>query len=178
MKMSGKKSLLVVLVVLAGLVLAASVWADPVGMGKGFGRPCGHGGMNLTPEQAAKLFDVKEKFHSDTADLRKQLWVKRAEMAALWKAENPDQNAILAKVKELNALRGQLQEKMVAMRLEIRKIVPKPPMKTSMAEGCGLGPMAMEMDPGFMPPPPPPPMEMDPGFMPPAPPPPVFAPGE
>jgi zinc resistance-associated protein len=62
---------------------------------------------------------------NDTAEVRKQMMVKRAELAALWKAEKPDEKAIVAKQKELNALRGQLQEKSVPFRLEARKIAPQ-----------------------------------------------------
>ena len=87
------------------------------------------GHMNLTPDQAGKLFDAKEKFRTDTAALRRQLVVGKAEMAALWKAETPDENAIVAKIKALAPLKEQLMEKKVAFRLEIRKIVPKPLMK-------------------------------------------------
>jgi len=149
MKPLGKRSLLLILTLLLAVGLAAVVWAEaPKGMPQGpmmmwHGHQCHHGHMNLTPDQAAKLFDVKEKFRTDTAALRKQLFVGRAEMAALWKAENPDGKAIVAKVKELSDLRGQLMEKRVLFRLEVRKIVPKPPMKTGMGEGYGMGPVAM-----------------------------------
>ena len=85
--------------------------------------------MNLTPDQAGKIFDLKEKMQTDTAGLRKQMMVKHAELAALWKAEKPDQTAIQAKQKELNALRDQMQEKMTAFRLEAKKIAPD----------CGMG---------------------------------------
>ena len=50
--------------------------------------------------------------------------IKRLEMRDLWKAENPDEKAILAKQKELNALRDQMMEKMVPFRLEAKKIAP------------------------------------------------------
>ena len=95
--------------------------------------------LNLTPEQAGKLFDVKEKFRNDTAALRKQLFVGRAEMAALWKAENPDEKAIVAKVKELSDLKEQLMEKMVDLHLEISKIVPHGFWGMGMGRGCGMG---------------------------------------
>lgn len=68
--------------------IAVSVWAQPMGMGQGSGM------MNLTLDQAGKTFDLKEKMHTDTAGLRKQLMVKHAELAALWKMEKPDQTAI------------------------------------------------------------------------------------
>jgi hypothetical protein len=46
--------------------------------------------------------------HTDTAGQRKQMMVKPAELAALWKMEKPDQTAIQAKQKELNVLRDQM----------------------------------------------------------------------
>ncbi len=82
-------------------------------MGGGMG--CGMmGAMNLTPDQAGKFFDLKEKFRTDTAGMRKQMMVKHAELAALQKAEKPDQAAIDAKQKELKALWDQMQEKRTA----------------------------------------------------------------
>ena len=118
MKNVRKVSLRLVLALALSLGLAASVWAQPMGKGKGQGM------MNLTPEQAGQIFDLMEKIHADTAGLRKQMMVKHAELAALWKAEKPDQNAIQAKQKELNALRDQMQEKMTAFQLEAKKIAP------------------------------------------------------
>jgi len=162
MKKSGKLSLLLVLALALSLGLAASVAAQP--MGKGMGH--GPGMMNLTPEQAGKIFDLKEKMHADTAGLRKQMMVKHAELAALWKAEKPDQNAIQAKQKELNGLRDQMQAKMTAFRLEAKKIDPNFGMGMGrgmgMGHGCGMGPGGMGMGPGGM--------GMGPGMAPPPPP--------
>ena len=61
------------------------------------------------------------------------MMVKHAELAALWKAEKPDQAAITAKQKELNALRDQMQEKRTAFILEARKIAPE------LGKGFGRG---------------------------------------
>ncbi len=113
----------------------------------------GPGMMNLTPEQAGKIFDLKEKMHADTTGLRKQMMVKHAELAALWKAEKPDQNAIQAKQQELNALRDQMQEKMTAFQLEAKKIAPdfNMGMGMGMGPGSGMGPgpgMGMGKCPG------------------------------
>jgi Spy/CpxP family protein refolding chaperone len=145
LKKSGKLPLLLVLALALSLGLVASVWAQP--MGKGMGH--GPGMMNLTPEQAGKIFDLKEKMYVDTAGLRKQIMVKHAELAALYKAEKPDQNAIQAKQKELNALGDQMQEKMTALQLEAKKIAPD----LDMGPGPGMG-MGMGMCPGAGPPPP------------------------
>jgi zinc resistance-associated protein len=151
MKNAGKISLLLVLALALGLGFAASVWAQP--MGKGMGQ----GMMNLTPEQAGKIFDLKEKLHADTVDLRRQMMVKHAELAALWRAENPDQKAIQAKQKELNTLRDLMQDKMTAFGLEAKKVCPGFNMGMGMGMGmsdCGMGP-GMSMSPGAGPPPPP-----------------------
>jgi zinc resistance-associated protein len=128
-----KISIVVVLALALTLGLAASSWARPGGGGMGGGMGCNVGAMNLTPDQAGKFFDLKEKFKNDTAAARKQMMVKRAELAALWKAEKPDQAAISAKQKELNAFRDQMQEKKVAFQLEARKIAPE------LAQGFGRG---------------------------------------
>jgi Spy/CpxP family protein refolding chaperone len=156
---NGKKirkiSLRLVLALALSLGLAASVWAQPMGKGKGPGM------MKLTPEQAGQIFDLKEKFHADTAGLRKQMMVKEAEMASMWETEKPDQTAIQAKQKELNALRDQMQEKMTAFEFDAKKIAPNFNMDMGMGEGMGRGPgMGMGrgpgggMDPGKVPPPP------------------------
>jgi zinc resistance-associated protein len=133
-------SLVVVLTLALTLGLAASSWARPCGGGMGGGMGCGPGAMNLSPDQAGKFFDLKEKFRNDTADLRKQMMVKQAELAALWKSASPDEKAIIAKKKELNALRGQMQEKHVAFKLEARKIAPELAQGFGRGMGCGMGP--------------------------------------
>ena len=149
-KQSGKLSLLLVLALALSLGLAASVWAQP--MGKGVGQ--GPGTMNLTPDQAAKIFDLMEKLDAETVDLRKQLMVKHAELAAMWKTGGAEQNAIQAKQKELNALRDQMNEKMTAYRLEGKKIAPDFDMGMGVGMGMGMGPGGMSMGSGAGPSPP------------------------
>jgi Spy/CpxP family protein refolding chaperone len=147
-------SLRLILALALSLGLAASVWAQPMGKGMGPGM------MKLTPEQAGQIFDLKEKFHADTAGLRKQMMVKEAEMASLWETEKPDQTIIQAKQKELNALRDQMQEKMTALEFEVKKIAPDFKMGRGMGEGMGYGPgkgmghgPGAGMGPGKVPPP-------------------------
>jgi len=138
-----------ILALALSLGLAASVWAQPMGKGKGPGP-----GMNLTPDQAGKIFDLMEKMQAETTDLRKQLMVKHAELAAMWKAGGAEQNAIQAKQKELNALRDQMQEKTAVYRLEAKKIAPDFDMGMGVGMGMGMGPGGMGMGPGNVPPPP------------------------
>ena len=148
MKNAGKVSLLPVLALALSLGLAASAWAQPTG--KGMDPKM----MNLTPDQAGKIFDLMEKLQADTAGLRKQLMVKHAELAALWKAGGAEQNAIQAKQKELNALRDQMQEKTAVYRLEAKKIAPDFDMGMGVGMGMGMGPGGMGMGTGAGPPPP------------------------
>lgn len=118
--------LMLLLVLGLTLSLATAAWAGP---------RCG-GGMNLTPEQTEKAFDLRQKFMNDTANLRKGMAVKRAELLALWQAEKPDEKAILAKQKEINALKEQFQAKAVPFRLEMQKVCP---MGQSGGPGGGMG---------------------------------------
>jgi zinc resistance-associated protein len=136
----GKFSLVLLLAVVMSLSLAASSWARPWG-------GCMMGGGNLNTEQAGQLFDLKQKFMNDTADLRKAMMIKRTELSALWRAENPDEKQILAKQKEVNALREQMQQKSMAFKLQARKICPQGPL--GMGPHGGMGPGAgMGMDGG------------------------------
>ena len=134
-----KLSVAVLLALGLFLSLAFASWAQPWGM-KGHGGHGGHWGKfaNLTPEQAGKLFDLRQKFLDDTASIRKDMVVKRAELRALWRVENPDEKQILAKLKEINAIQAKLQEKVVPFRIVVKKILPKgpgPKDKLSMEDG-------------------------------------------
>jgi len=128
-KQSLKKTWLIISLLAAlGLSLGAvdSAWARG-----------GWGGMNanLTPEQSAQLFDLRQQFRNDTAGLRQQMMVKRTELAALWRSQAPDQNQIQAKQQEINALRDQLQAKRTAFRQQNQQICPQ----AGMGRGGGRG---------------------------------------
>ena len=139
---TSKISLAVVLALALTLGLAASSWARHGGGGMGGGN-CA---MNLTPDQAGKFFDLKEKFHNDTASVRKQMMIKHAELGALQKAEKPDQAAITAKQAEIKALWDQMKEKRTAFQAEAGKISPDlakgfgPGMRGGKGHGRGMGP--------------------------------------
>jgi Spy/CpxP family protein refolding chaperone len=126
---TSKISLVVALALALTLGLAASSWAGPGSGGMGGGKCF----MNLTPDQAGKFFDLKEKFHNDTASVRKQMMIKHAELGALQKAEKPDQAAITAKQAEIKALWAQMKEKRTAFQAEAAKISPE------LGKGFGRG---------------------------------------
>ena len=131
-----KTCVIISLLAALGLSLGA---VDPPGRAAGWG--CMD--ANVTPEQSAQLFDLKQQFRNDTAGLRKQMMVKRTELAALWQSATPDQNQIQAKQQEVNALRDQLQAKRTAFRLQNQQICPQAGM--GMGRGAGRG---MAMGPG------------------------------
>jgi Spy/CpxP family protein refolding chaperone len=98
---------------------------------------------NLTPEQSAQLFDLKQQFMNETAGLRKQMMVKQTELAKLWQSPTPDQNQIQARQQEINALRDQLQAKRTAFREQNRQLFPQ----GNLGPGSGRG-RGMAMGPG------------------------------
>jgi zinc resistance-associated protein len=114
---------LLILTLALTLGLAATALAGPMGRGMG-----GGWAANLTPEQSAKILELKQKFMNDTAPLRQQMLQKRIELNALWQAPNPDQAKIAAKQKELNALRDQMQQKQLDFQMQVRQIAPNAPM--------------------------------------------------
>jgi Spy/CpxP family protein refolding chaperone len=67
--------------------------------------------------------DLEESFLKGINQLRKELKVKQNELRTLWVERNPDQDKILAKQKEINALEAQLQEKARWYRLETKKLL-------------------------------------------------------
>ena len=97
--------------------------------------------------------------------MRNDLMSKKLELRSLWLQTNLDEEKILAKEKEISALRAQLGERAIKNRLEMRKILT-PEQQAQLANlrgrewhehgrGCGYGPgpghhheMGMGMGPG------------------------------
>ena len=66
---------------------------------------------------------LRESFFKEALPLRNDLMSKKLELRSLWLQTNPDEEKILAKQKEINDLKAQLQEKGTKNRLEMRKIL-------------------------------------------------------
>lgn len=111
-------------------------------MGPGYGP--GHGpGMRgngrwaaLSEEDAAKLAEVREKFFAETEPLRHQISEKRFALRNEMVKENPDANKAAELQKELSTLEAQFDQKALAHRLEVRKLLPE----KSFGRGYGRGP--------------------------------------
>ncbi len=118
--MISKTKIFVLLFVL--FIMAGSVYAmvpEDGHPGEGF-RTHHRNLLNITPEQKTKLQALGEKFRKDTVLLRNDMKVKRLELKTLWTVPTPDRDKIIAKQKELNELKTQLQMKIVDFRLEAR----------------------------------------------------------
>jgi Spy/CpxP family protein refolding chaperone len=79
--------------------------------------------LNLSNEQIKKLEAIHEGFLKETISIRNDIALKDVELRTLWLQTNPDEGKILAKEKELNALRAQFQEKATKSLLEARKVL-------------------------------------------------------
>jgi len=92
----------------------AQGWQMGMHQGMGYG-PSWMGGwasrLNLSNEQMQKLEALHEKYLKETMAMRNDLALKEVELRTLWLRMNPDEAKILAKEKEINALRAQVQEK-------------------------------------------------------------------
>jgi len=80
-------------------------------------------GASLTEEQRTQLQELRQKFHSETATLREQIWAMRQELRTLWSDSKFGADAILKKEKELRDLQDQMKDKAVQMKLEARTIL-------------------------------------------------------
>jgi Spy/CpxP family protein refolding chaperone len=147
------KKVIVGLMVVGLLVTAGMAMAQGWGRGMGYGpgpgteygpgygpRGSGWANLNLTPEQNQKLQAMRESFFKETLSLRNEMQVKQLELRTLWAQTNPDQEKILAKQKELNALKAQMQEKSTLHRLEMRKVLTPEQQAQIGAFGPGFGP--------------------------------------
>ena len=124
----------VVAVLLPGFGTAAMArgWDGGPGVGMHYGAHRGGGHMaglhlwkalNLNPEQSQKLKELRESLFTEIVPLRNEITSKRFELRALWTQSNPDETKILAKQKEINGLRADLQDKITKKRLEMRRML-------------------------------------------------------
>ncbi|MBW2064481.1 MAG: periplasmic heavy metal sensor [Deltaproteobacteria bacterium] len=122
-----------VLLLVAALAIPVLAWAHGPrggprmgkwGAGPGYMRSYYGGPAAVTPEQQQQLLELRRKFFEETAQLRNQLWSKAAELNALLRQANPDQERLKALQGEINDLRAKLSEKALSYRLEIQKSAP------------------------------------------------------
>ena len=85
--------------------------------------PMGHGPkLDLSTEQLAAMKQIREKYRVDTEALRNDFIQKNVELKTVYADPKASDAAILAKQKEVDTLKQKMQDKMVQLRLEQRKI--------------------------------------------------------
>jgi len=81
--------------------------------------------LKLTKEQLETLQTLRIDFAKQTLTLRNEIQIKELELRQLWLADELDEEAIVAKSKEISDLRSQMQEKRVRHRLGATKVLTK-----------------------------------------------------
>ncbi len=79
--------------------------------------------LKLTPEQFAKLNDLKNSYLLDTRDLRYDMAIGHIEMMRLFTDPKASAAAIQAKIKQLQALRQKMMDRRIQMVLQARSIL-------------------------------------------------------
>ena len=142
------------LAIILGSVMLVTAIAYPVfawgpGMGKRQGIKGNWGGgpgscwryergyNNLTQEQQSALGQLNEKFFSETASIRNEIWSKSNELNNLLNAPDPDAEKAKALQKEIIDLRNVMAGKRLDFQLEARKINPDARFGAGYGRGYG-----------------------------------------
>jgi Spy/CpxP family protein refolding chaperone len=142
-----KKTFVAWVTLLIGVALGFSAYA--YGPGHGMGHmwgSCYEGGyfgdeakLNLSPEQKAKLHELRTAHLKDIKPLRDQMFIKHGDLRQQWLEKEPNQSKIIALQKEIQALRSQMQDKMTAYRFAVLKILTAD-QKSKLMSQWGRGP--------------------------------------
>jgi len=102
----------------------------PAAMGAGMGHGPGMGlhagigrALGLTADQTSRIDDLTKRFFSETRDLRYDLAMRRMELARLFTDPKSSDNALLAKQKEVSALRTRIMDAMAQRIVEARRLL-------------------------------------------------------
>ncbi len=120
------------------LLFATSVFAFGPGGGYGMGPRA----IDLSKDQQDKMWQLREKFNSDTSALRYEMFQKRGELRALFANPGATEASILTKEKEVNTLRQKMHDRVVRFKLDQRKIYTPEQIKQLSQRGgygCGYG---------------------------------------
>jgi len=79
--------------------------------------------LGLDAKQTAQLKALKETHQTEADSIREQIDAKREATKALWLAPNPNKAQILASVREVQALEGQLAESRVDFMFAARGVL-------------------------------------------------------
>ena len=139
-----RNTIVVVGLIGAMALSAATAFAWGPGGGRGMGRGYGYGpgaaAPNLSDDQVAKLQKIQADRYAEAAKLRNDMLAKRLEIQALFRAPVLDQAKIAAKQKEITALQAQTQEKGLATRTAAAEVLTPEQRAQLPTFGPGTGP--------------------------------------
>jgi len=100
--------------------------------------------LGLTDEQVGRLHTISVDAQKASVQTRADVELRHIELRELLRADNPDQNAIMQKLDEVNALRGKMEKQRVQTMLSARSVLTPEQIKkvkTFMENrGAGGGP--------------------------------------
>jgi Spy/CpxP family protein refolding chaperone len=100
--------------------------------------------LNLTPEQSAKLQDLREAFLRDTLTWRNELLIKRFDLRDLLRNPDSEPQVILSKQREISDLESKIQERGILLQIELRKVLTPEQIKLLPPHAGGMyGPPMM-----------------------------------
>jgi zinc resistance-associated protein len=108
-------------------------------MGYGPGRGQQRGWSGLSEEEAAQVEAARDKFHNDTKELRGKIDEKAVQLRNEIVKDEPDSGKAAKLQKELSDLRAQFDQKALAHKLEMRKILPDKFQGRGYGRGGGRG---------------------------------------
>jgi Spy/CpxP family protein refolding chaperone len=99
----------------------------------------------MTPEQLEKMDALRTAHVKEMAPLRADLEVKEIELAALWRADEPDAKKIIAKVKEIGDIREKIEVARINHQFDMRRLLTPEQRKAMKKMGMGPGMMGEGM---------------------------------
>jgi len=94
---------------------------------------------NLSDENAAKLDQARDKFFESTRDLRRKIDEKQYAIEEELRKDNPDTGKVTDLQKALSGLQAEFDQKALAYRMEVKKLVPQEAVRGSYGRGYTEG---------------------------------------
>lgn len=79
--------------------------------------------LNLSPEQVARLQELREAYLRDTLAWRNELVIKRYDLRDLLRNPLIEPSRVLEKQREISSLESKIQERSVLYQIEMRKVL-------------------------------------------------------
>jgi zinc resistance-associated protein len=128
-----------------GPMMGSGYGGHMMGYGPGYGSHMGYGphmrGYDnqgyLSDEDAAKLDQARDKFFNSTRDLRRQIDEKQYAIQEELSKDSPDTGKVVDLQKALSSLQADFDQKALAYRMEMKKLVPQESAQGPFGGGYG-----------------------------------------